>query len=179
MDVFALGELHHLPGLVVGADERTEQPERDRSVGDQLQILAIDLDGGTLFRPAGNQADGGFIAGRNVVGAGQAASHQHAGAGGSHVGVIGGAARHGQIEVAVLEDLGSPAVPVFEYIGHAHPADFGNEEAAVKEGMALGNLSGTFEEHAQVAAHRWVGDIGEAKFAEQAALLFLGRFAAW
>ena len=52
MNLFARGELDHFARLVVGARQRTDEAERDRLVGDQLQIFAIDFDRIAFFGAA-------------------------------------------------------------------------------------------------------------------------------
>ncbi len=178
----ARGEFDHVAQLVVGARERTVEAERDRAVGDKLQRVVIDLDGRAFFGAARHQAHGGELAlarlaQPDVVGPRQAAAHQHAAAGGAHVGVVGRAARHRQIELAVLQDLGTAAVPVAHHVGHALAQNLRNEEAAVEED-GVGRLAGRFQERVQVARDGRVGDVGQAELAEQAALFFLGRLAA-
>ena len=44
--------------------------------------------------------------------------------------------------------------------------------------MASGDLAGGLEEFVEVARDGGVGDVGQAEFAEEAALLVLGQFAA-
>ena len=44
--------------------------------------------------------------------------------------------------------------------------------------IASGACSGRFQKGVEMARDRRVGDVGQAQFAEQAALFFLGRFAA-
>ena len=147
-----------------------------------MQRVVIDLDGGAFLGAARHQADGGELAfarfaEADVVGARQAAAHQHAGAGGAHVGVIGGAARHGEIEIGVLENLGTAAVPVADDVGDALAQNLGNEESAVEED-GVGDLAGRLQEFVQVARDGGVGDVGQAEFAEEAALFVLRKFAA-
>ena len=76
-------EFEHLAELVVGAGERAVEAEGDGAVGDELQRVVIDLDGGAFLGAARHQADGGELAlarlaEADVIGAGQTAAHQHA-----------------------------------------------------------------------------------------------------
>ena len=72
---------------------------------------------------------------------------------------------------------GRRAVPVPHHVGHALAQNLRDEEAAVEQD-GVGRLPGGFQERVQVARDGRVGDVGQAQLAEQAALFFLGRFAA-
>src|SRR5581483_2427727 len=52
-----------------------------------------------------------------------------------------------------------------------------NEETTVEKD-SVGDLAGRLQERVQVAGHRGVGNVGQAEFVEEAALLVLGHFAA-
>ena len=64
-----------------------------------------------------------------------------------------------------------------DHVGHALAQNLGDEEAAVEED-GVGDLAGGFEELVEVAGDGGVGDVGQAEFAEEAALFVLGEFAA-
>ncbi len=146
---------------------------KERAGWRPVAVIAIDFEGSALFGAARNQTDGGFGSDADVVGARKTAAHEDACAGGADVGVIGGAARDGEVEIAIFEDLGALAIPVFEDVGDALAADFGDEEAAVEED-GVGDLPGGFEERGQVPGDGGIGHVRQAEFAEEAALLFLG-----
>ena len=120
-------ELHHLAELVVGARERTVQAERDRTVGHQLQIVAIDFDGRRLLpRRAAPGRPPNLPSCRRRVRCNKSAAGRRAPArraGGAHVRVVSRAARHREIEIAILENLGTLAVPVLDHVGHALAAE--------------------------------------------------------
>ena len=67
-------------------------------------------------------------------------------------------------------------IPFFDDIGDALAADFGDEETAVEQnGVGLRAVVGG-EEGGEMAGDGGVGDVGQAEFAEEALLLFLGFF---
>jgi hypothetical protein len=183
------GKFDDVAESIFGAGEGAVEAEGYGAVGDKLESGVIDLDGGSLFGAAGHQADGGELslslglavrggfAEANIVGARQAAADQDAASGGADVGVIGGAASHREIEIDVLEDFGTAAVPMADGIGHALAQNFGDEETAIEED-GIGNLACRFQKRVQVAGDGGIGNIRKAEFAEQIALLFLGRLAA-
>ena len=69
----------------------------------------------------------------DVVGARQTAAHQHAAAGRADVRIVRSAGGHGQIQIAIFENLRPLAVPVPHDVGHALAADLGDEEAAIEQ----------------------------------------------
>src|SRR5262249_10937650 len=122
------GKLDDVAELVVDAGEGAEEAEGDGPVGDELQGIVVDLDGGAFLGAAGYQAYGGELAvprfaEGDVVGAGQSAAHENTAARRSGVGVVGGASGDGKVEVDVLEDLGPAAVPLSHDVGDALAQD--------------------------------------------------------
>ena len=110
------GEFEHVAKFIVRARERTIETKRDGAVGDKLQRIVINLDGHPFLGAARHQAHGWEfalprLAERDVVSARQTAAHQHAAAGRAHIRVVGRTARHGEIELAVLQNLGAAAIP--------------------------------------------------------------------
>ena len=108
---------------------------------------------------------------------GQTAAHQHAAAGGADIGVVGGAAGDGEIEVAIFEDFGALAVPVSTTSATRWRRISGMKKPPLNR-MASGAWPVGLEEKVEMAGDGGIGDVGQAELAEEAALFFLGLFAA-
>ena len=176
------GELHHVGQFVSLPRERAVETERHRPVGHKLQRVVIDLHRRAFLGAARHQAHRrelalARLAQPDVVGPRQAAAHQDAAAGCPNVRVVRRAARHRQIQLAVLQNLGTPAVPAAHHVGHALAQNLRNEESAVEQD-GVGRLARGLQERVQVPRDGRVGNVGQAQFAEQAALLVLWRLPA-
>src|ERR1700722_7671880 len=133
VEIFIFGKSHYLARLVVSAGERADQAESNRLVGDELQIFAIDFDAIAFLCAAGHKAHGGIVAQANVISARQTAANQHPGTRRADIRAVGRAAGDSKVEIAVSGNLRALSIPVFDHVGDAGAADFGNEEATVEE----------------------------------------------
>ena len=177
------GEFDDLAQLVLGARERAVEAEGDGPIGDELQGVVIDLDGGALLGAAGHQAHRGErafarLAEGDVIGSRKAAAHQHAAAGGAHVGVVGGAAGHGEIEIACSRRFrggGRTSLPTTSATRSRRIS--GMKKPPLKR-MASGTWPVGSRKAFEVPGDGGIGDVGQAELAEEAALFVFGRFAA-
>ena len=173
------GEVDHVADVIFRTVQRAVEAEADGPVSDELEACVVDGHLGALFAAAGGEADGLLAVRRQAdeVSPGEAAADEDALAAGADVGVVGGADGDGEIEVAVFEDGRALGEPVFEHVGDALTEEFRDEEAAVEQdGVGSVGDAVVGEEGGQMLGDGGVGDIGQAEFAEQAALVVLRPF---
>jgi hypothetical protein len=116
-------ELDDLPQSVLRAAKRAVESEGHRAVRHKLQRVVVDLELRAFLRTSRDQAYRrkhplARLSQPNVVRPRQPAAHQHAPAGRAHIGVVRRAARHGQVQLAVLQDLRPAAIPAAYNIGN-------------------------------------------------------------
>src|SRR4029079_14266181 len=95
----------------------------------------------------------------------QTAADEKPGSRGTHIRVVSRSDGDCQIQIAILENDGTVAVPVLHHIGDALAQNFGNEETAVEQNRIGADVSGAFEKGRQVPRYRGIGDQGESHFA--------------
>ena len=178
VEFFVFGELHHFAGLIVGAGKRTDQAERDRLVGDELQIFAIHLDAVAFFGAARHKAHGGSR--RRGRRSRRAANRREPARPRRSSERTSNKPRRWRPPDRDRDFRKSPGRLPYQFSSTSATrvaADFRNEEAAVEENR-VGHLARRFQKRREMAADRGVRHVGQAEFAEQAALFFFRLFAA-
>ena len=136
--------------MILGTGARTVQAKRYGLIRDQLQIAGIDLDGRTFFGAARDEAQSpeliAIAAESDEVSARQTAANEQSLAGRADVGIIRRADGYREIQIAIVEDQRTAAIPMFQHIGDALAQDVGDEEAAVEENRVGNGIAGAGKE---------------------------------
>src|SRR5262249_11640383 len=129
-------EIHQIASMLAAAIGGREEWERDRTIGEQLEVVALDGDRFPFLHAAGNEAQRALVAQTQVVAARRPAADAHPEPA-AHEAEVGGAARYGERQGFALEDRRLPAavrrMPGADHLGDPGPDGRRLAGAAVEE----------------------------------------------